>query len=129
MTWDEYGAKCRAAGNLAMEVFACFTTPARPGPPPPDVLSAHKSYLAGLEAEGKVFLAGPLSTEDGAFMSGAGLIVFAVSDLTTARDLAEDDPMHREGIRTFRLQAWRLNEGSPVPGLRLSDRSFDLRGG
>ncbi len=129
MAWDTYGEKCRAAGNLAMEVFACFTTPAHPGPPPPDTFAAHKAYLAGLEASGKVFLAGPLSTEDGTQMSGAGLIVFAAPGLDEARTLAENDPMHRDGIRSFKLQAWRLNEGSPIPGLRLSDRSFDLTRG
>ncbi|MDJ0686055.1 MAG: YciI family protein [Alphaproteobacteria bacterium] len=129
MAWDEYGARCRAAGNLAMEVFACLTTPIRPGPPPPDTLAAHKSYLADLEIKGELFLAGPLSSEDGASMSGAGLIIFAATSLAAARALAEGDPMHQQGFRRFTLQAWRLNEGSPLPGLRLSNRGFDIAHG
>ena len=126
MTWEAYGQKCRDAGNLAYEVFACFSTPNQPGPPPADTLAAHKAYVASLETSGQLFLAGPLSTEDGTLMSGGGLLVFRVPDLETAIALAENDPVHKEGIRSFKIQAWRLNEGSPVPGLRLSNSSFGM---
>ena len=43
--------------------------------------------------------------------------------------LADADPMHEQGQRGYVLQAWRLNEGAPLPGLRLSARSFDMSGG
>jgi len=125
MGWDEYGQKCRAAGNWAKQVFACFTTPLLPGPPPPDVLAAHKVYVAGLEETGALFLAGPLSDETGRLMSGAGLIVLVAPNLEAARALAAADPMHVAGVRRFTLKAWRLNEGAPIPGLRLSRRGFD----
>ncbi len=126
MKWDEYGEKCRENGNLAMEVFVCFTTPINPGPPPADVLAAHKAYIAGLETSGQVFLAGPLSNEEGTHMSGAGMIVLAASSIEAAAELAAADPMHSEGVRSFKIQAWRLNEGAPLPGVRLSNRSFDF---
>lgn len=129
MTWDEYGAICRERGALAMEVFACITTPAREGPPPPDLLAAHLAYQKALEAEGKLFLAGPLSDPGGAAMSGSGLIVYRAADIAAARALADADPMHERGQRGYVLQAWRLNEGAPLPGLRLSARSFDMPGG
>ena len=126
MKWDEYGAKCRESGQLALEVFACVTTPVNPGPPPADVLAEHKAYIAGLETGGQVFLAGPLSNAEGTHMSGAGMIVFRAGSIAEARAFAERDPMHKAGIRTYTLQAWRLNEGAPIPGVRLSRRSFDL---
>lgn len=127
MTWEDYGTICRARGALAIEVFACFTTPARAGPPPADLLAAHLDYQKHLEAEGSLFLAGPLSDAEAGHLSGAGLIVYAAPTLDAARALAEADPMHRAGHRVFSLQAWRLNEGAPMPGLRLSTRSFALR--
>lgn len=34
--------------------------------------------------------------------------------------------MHCEGVRTFTLTAWRLNEGSPLAGVTLSNRSEPL---
>ena len=125
MKWDDYGAKCREQGNLAMEVFACITTQTQPGPPQPDLLAEHKAYIAGLETVGKVFLAGPLSNPEGTHMGGAGLIVFAAGSMAEARALADADPMHSHAARSYTLQAWRLNEGAPLPGLRLSNRSFD----
>ncbi len=128
MTWDEYGKVCRDRGALALEVFACVTTPAREGPPPPDLLSAHLAYQKDLEARGQLFLAGPLSDTTGTAMSGAGLIVYATPDIDAARALAAADPMHESGQRSFTVQAWRLNEGAPIPGVRLSGRSFDRSG-
>ncbi len=126
MNWEEYGRICRERGALAMEVFACFTTPARDGPPAPELLAEHLAYQKALEAQGKLFLAGPLSDEAGAAMSGAGLIIYRAANLAEARELAGADPMHRAGQRSFRLQAWRINEGAPVPGLRLSVRGFEM---
>lgn len=126
MKWDDYGAICRDRGSLAKEVFACTTTPARDGPPPRELLDAHLAYQKQLEAEGSLFLAGPLSDAAAEVMSGSGLIIYAAASLAQARALAEADPMHREGQRSFTLQAWRLNEGAPMPGLRLSDRSFEM---
>lgn len=125
MTWDDYGKTCRARGALALQVFACITLPAKAGPPPPDLLAEHLAYQKDLEARGQVFLAGPLSDASGTSMSGAGLIVYAAPDITAARALAAADPMHQSGQRSFTMQAWRLNEGAPIPGLRLSSRSFD----
>lgn len=128
MKWDDYGRICRENGQLAMEVFVCVTSPVEPGPPPPDLLAEHKAYIAGLETSGKVFLAGPLSNAEGTHMSGSGMIVLAASDMDEARSLADGDPMHKAGFRTYTLQAWRLNEGAPIPGMRLSRRSFDPLG-
>ncbi|WP_417597036.1 YciI family protein [Pararhodobacter oceanensis] len=125
MNWDDYGTACRARGCLAMEVFACITSPAKEGPPAPELLAAHLAYQKDLEARGVLFLAGPLSDPSGAQMSGAGLIIYRAADIAAARQLAEADPMHASGQRTFTLQAWRLNEGAPIQGLRLSERSFD----
>lgn len=126
MSWDEYGKACRSRGALAMEVFACRTVPARDGPPPADLLAAHLAYQQALEARGHLFLAGPLSDPEGLAMSGAGLIIYAAANIAEARILADGDPMHRDGQRSYTLQAWRLNEGAPLAGLRLSKRSFDL---
>ena len=125
MKWDEYGRTCRDRGALAMEVFACMTVPAREGPPAGDLLAAHLAYQADLEARGKLFLAGPLSDPEGLVMSGSGLMIYMAGSIAEARTLAEGDPMHGEGQRSYTLQAWRLNEGAPIRGLRLSKRSFE----
>jgi hypothetical protein len=126
MNWTEYGTICRERGALALQVFACITSPAKAGPPPPDLLAEHLAYQKDLEARGHLFLAGPLSDPSGTSMSGAGLIVYAAPDIAAAQALAAADPMHKSGQRSFAVQAWRLNEGAPLPGMRLSSRSFDI---
>lgn len=126
MTWDEYGAACRERGALAMQVFACNSSAVKPGPPPPDVQQEHLAYMKKLEASGDLFLAGPLSDETGTQMGGKGLLVLRAATIVDARKLAEGDPMHREGVRTFTLTAWRLNEGSSMSGVTLSNRSEPL---
>lgn len=126
MDWNAYGKICRERGALAKQVFACITTPAKDGPPAPELLAAHLAYQQKLEARGELFLAGPLSNASGTEMSGAGLIIYAAPDIAAARALAKADPMHQAGQRSFTLQAWRLNEGAPIAGLQLSKRSFEL---
>lgn len=49
-----------------------MTSPAKAGPPPPDLLAGHLAYQTDLEARGQLFLAGPLSDAGGTQMSGAG---------------------------------------------------------
>lgn len=63
MKWAEYRAICRERGALAMEVFACITSPAKDGPPPGDLLDAHPAYQKRLEADGSLFPAGPPPVE------------------------------------------------------------------
>ncbi|MEF3047017.1 YciI family protein [Pseudotabrizicola sp. L79] len=122
MTWHDYGDICRTRGSLAMEVFACITSPLADGPPSADLLAEHLAYQAKLEAEGKLFLAGPLSDPSGQAMSGSGLIIYRADTIVEARELAAADPMHSSGHRCFSLQAWRLNEGQPFGLPALSTR-------
>ena len=37
-------------------------------------------------------------------MIGAGLIIYRAESMDDARELARNDPMHAEGIRTFTLR-------------------------
>ncbi len=126
MNWEEYGAACRESGSIALQVFACQSAMINHGPPPADVMQRHKAYVKDMEAQGKLFLAGPLSDETGTQMGGKGLLVFRADTIEEARALADGDPMHSEGVRSYTLTAWRLNEGMPIPGIRFSTGSFSL---
>ncbi|WP_323037243.1 YciI family protein [Pararhodobacter sp.] len=123
--WNDDEIACRERGSLALEVFACITSPAKDGPPPPELLVAYLAYQKDLEARGALFLAGPLSDPTGTSMPGAGLIIDRAETIEAARKLAQADPMHTSGRRSFTRQAWRLNEDAPRQRLRLSDPSFD----
>src|SRR3546814_7767222 len=56
--------------------------------------------------------AGPHWADDEESWEGEGMIVLRAGSLAEARAVAEADPMHASGARTFRVRPWLINEGS-----------------
>ena len=124
--WDSYKAEAKARGSLALELFVVQSTPAKA---PEDLkanLADHLAYQGKLEAEGALAFAGPLSDETGTQMQGMGLIIYRAPTIDAARALAEGDPMHSSGARSFTLRKWMINEGSLTLNVGLSRQSVDL---
>lgn len=119
-SWDEYAAEARARGALAHELYMVLSTPAGDPSKVKDTLPAHLAYQAELEAQGSLFLAGPVSDDTGSLMEGTGLIIYRAASLEAARSLAEADPMHATGARSFVLRRWLVNEGSLSLNVALS---------
>jgi hypothetical protein len=59
-------------------------------------------------------------------MEGAGLIIYRADSLHDAKELADADPMHSSGARTYVLRRWLVNEGSGIQGRTLSDEETTL---
>lgn len=122
LSWTEYAAEARARGALAYELYMVLSTPVSTPAKVKATLPAHLAYQAELEKRGALFLAGPLSDETGDLMQGIGLIIYRAASFDDARDLAEADPMHSNGARTFTLRRWLINEGSVSFSLNLSEK-------
>src|ERR1700761_5958172 len=92
--------------------FACFTDLVETAKKEDieRLVPPHKEWLEEMEAGGKIFVAGPFLDENYKY-SATGLIVFRAETAGEARQLAERDPMHADGVRTFRIVPWQLNEG------------------
>ncbi len=124
--WDDYKSEAKSRGALAFELYVAQSTPAAA----PDVIKAalpdHLAYQAKLEAEGKLAMAGPLSDETGQQMQAMGMIIYRAASMDEARALAEADPMHATGARTFVLRKWLINEGSLTLSVRLAGQSVAL---
>ena len=125
-SWDEYREIAKQRGALSFELFVVESIPSAPPEEMQAVLPEHLAYQQELESAGTLFLAGPLSDEAGAQMSGGGLIIYRASSMDEARAVAEKDPMHARGKRTFKLRKWLINEGSPAISTRLSGQSVIL---
>mmetsp|Transcript_6887 Transcript_6887/g.10883 ORF Transcript_6887/g.10883 Transcript_6887/m.10883 type:complete len:129 (+) Transcript_6887:28-414(+) len=126
VAWAEYKTAAKARGALALELYAAHSTPAKS---PEDVKAAlpdHLAYQADLERAGKLALAGPMSDESGDNMQGVGLIIYRAASLEDARALAEADPMHKSGARSFVLRRWMINEGSLHVSVGLSTGGVTL---
>lgn len=110
--WSEYRETARMRGSLAFELYIVESTPAMAPPQMLEILPEHLAYQKLMEAEGKLFMAGPLSDASGEQMSGSGMIIYRAASLDEAKALTENDPMHKKGGRTFTLRKWLVNEGS-----------------
>jgi len=69
--WNEYKESSRKRGSLALELFAVESTPIASPDALKSVLPQHLDYQRKLEAEGKLFLAGPMSDDTGTLMEVA----------------------------------------------------------
>lgn len=127
MKWKDYHAQAKARGALALELFVAHSTPARGPEEVKAALPAHLEYQAQLERIGALAFAGPMSDETGELMQGMGLIIYRAESLEAARALAEGDPMHASGARSFVLRRWMINEGSLDLAIGLSTRQIALK--
>ena len=59
-------------------------------------------------------------------MMGMGMILYRAEGFEAARALAEADPMHAAGARTFTLRRWMINEGSIGINVKLSGQRVAL---
>ena len=124
--WEDYKAKARSRGALALELFVVHSAPSGDGGAVRAALPDHLAYQARLEAEGALVFAGPMSDETGEEMQGVGMIVYRARSLEHARELADNDPMHRTGARSFTLRKWLVNEGALTLSVRLSAQAVAL---
>ncbi|MTH99087.1 YciI family protein [Roseibium sp. RKSG952] len=124
--WTEYKQVARARGALALELYVANSVPNGPDADIKGNLEAHLAYQAKLERDGKLAFAGPLSDLTGEDMQGEGLIIYRAASLEEAKALAEADPMHQSGARTFTLRRWLVNEGSFSLSIGLSQKSIAL---
>ena len=75
-------------------------------------MEKHIRYQLMLERKGIMFAAGPIYGADAQKPDGNGLIIIRADSADGARAIADADPMHASGGRTYRLRQWRVNEGS-----------------
>ena len=109
------------AAMLRKTLFVVTTMPAR-GPGIAEVLPEHLAYQVALEREGRLFGAGPLFEPDSDIPSG-GMIILRAADLAEAKVLADRDPFHAKGLRSYTVSRWMLNEGGMTFTVRFSDQS------
>ena len=115
VAWSDYKEEARKRGSLALELYVVISTPVKPPEEVKAMLAEHLAYQNEQEAAGTLALAGPLSDLSGEHMKGEGLIVYRAASLEAAKELAENDPMHRSGSRSFTIRRWLLNEGTLKP--------------
>ncbi len=125
--WSEYKREARDRGALALELYVARSLPAKSPDALREMLPSHLAYQADLEAAGKLAFAGPVSDESGENLFGEGMIIYRADSLEEARALAEADPMHKSGTRSFEMRRWLVNEGSFSLTVGLSGQTVGFR--
>lgn len=109
---------------LGKEMYLVVTRPVR-SPEIAKRLGDHLAHQVDLEKRGILFAAGPLYPRD-SNIPEAGMFVLRANSFEEAEAIANTDPFHAAGLRTFTLQKWRINEGSFTVTVNLSDQSMEL---
>jgi uncharacterized protein YciI len=113
-------------GMLQKQMYVYFTTPAGGMGPVMENLEAHLEYQIEIERKGIMFGAGPHWTEDEKAWEGDGMVIVRADSLAEARKIAEADPMHSSGARTFTVRPWLMNEGTLTIKISYSDGSREV---
>jgi uncharacterized protein YciI len=98
----------------------------RPGTRVADIerhLDDHLRWLLALEADGTVFLSGPLTAGPG-ITPGAGITVLRADDAEHAAKVAAGDPFVVAGLRDAEVFCWRVNEGAIQIGVSLGSGTY-----
>lgn len=127
MPAEEIVAYSQAHGFLAHKLYAIFTTPVAGLEAIRAASDEHLAHQVAIERDGILFGAGPLLTEDDRYCTGEGMIIVRARSLEEARLLADRDPMHVRGARSYTIRPWLLNEGSLDVQVHLSNGKARFR--
>lgn len=115
-----------SAAMLQMQLYAIFTTPTGGIGPVLENLEPHLQFQVGLEAQGIMFAAGPLWNDEETEWRGEGIVVVRAESRDAAIAIAESDPMHKCGARSFTVRPWMINEGSMTFRLDMSSQKLKM---
>lgn len=115
----------QTAKFLGKEMYLVVSRPVRSPGITPEFLAAHLANQIELERRGIMFAAGPLYPR-GSDMPEAGMFVLRAASFEEAAAIANEDPLHKAGLRTYTLQKWRVNEGSVTITVNYSDQTAKI---
>ncbi len=111
---------------LQKQLYVIVTKPTDGLGPVLAILEEHLAFQVSLEAEGVLFAAGPMWTDDEANWEGDGMVVVRAGSRGEAEAIARRDPMHASGARAFTVRPWMINEGRVSLRLDFSTQKFEV---
>jgi len=111
---------------LQRQLYAIFTKPTDGLGPVFAIIEEHLKFQVQLEKDGIMFAAGPLWTDDEQSWEGEGMVIVRAASRQDAIAIAERDPMHKSGARSFTVRPWLVNEGSMTITIHNSSQTFTI---
>lgn len=112
---------------LQKQLYVIFTSPTGPIDAVLENLEEHLAFQVTLEKEGILYAAGPMWTDDEKNWAGDGLVIIRAASRADAIAIAEKDPMHKSGARSFTVRPWMINEGTVTIKLNKSSQTFAIQ--
>jgi uncharacterized protein len=109
---------------LGRQLYVIHTVPKASREELDRMLPEHLEHQIKLEKSGIMFAAGPMANPDGT--PAGGLIVIRAKDFAAATAIADSDPFHKAGLRTYTLRRWTVNEGSYSVRVNYSDQTVAI---
>lgn len=116
--------RARLASFLNLELYVYETVVVSPALTQ-EHFNAHLDYQIHLEKTGVLYGAGPLYDGDTGRPS-AGLVIVRAESMEQAKAIADADPMHASGARSYSMRRWKLNEGALNVTLNFSDQTLSV---
>lgn len=110
--------------GMNKEVYLYVTEPVVPFDEVAKVLPDHMDFVHKIENQGTMIMGGQTTIEGASDAGGYGAIMIRANSFEEARRIADQDPMHKTGVRKYTLYKWNINEGELNVRLKLSDASF-----
>ena len=126
-TWNEMVDQCSDLGLLAKKLYVVFTSPVNGLGPIMEVLDEHLAYQNKIQDEGIMFGAGPFSDDAEQNWDGDGMVIIRADSMAAAKVIADNDPMHKAGARSYKIRPWLLNEGKVTVDLTFSNKSMAIK--
>ena len=73
-----------------------------------------------------MFGAGPFSDDAEQKWGGEGMVIIRAESLAAAKIIADNDPMHKSGARSYRIRPWLLNEGKITVEMTFSNKGMKI---
>ncbi|WP_246226301.1 YciI family protein [Chelativorans xinjiangense] len=115
-----------SSAMLQKQLYAIFTRPSGGIEPILANMEEHLAFQVSLEKEGILYAASPMWSDDEKSWEGDGLVVVRAASREEAIAIAERDPMHARGARTFTVRPWMINEGTVTIRLDSSSQTFSI---
>ena len=125
-SWKGMLDMCAERGLLAKELYVYITKPTNGMAPLGPVLEEHLAFQNKIQDDGIMLAAGPLRDPDSSDWEGEGMIIIRAASLEEARKIADADPMHAKGARSYTIRPWLMNEGKITVELTFSDKRGNL---
>ena len=112
---------------LNKDLYVIFTKPKNGMGPVMENLDEHLKFQVSLEKKGIMFGAGPFWEENEIDWNGEGMVIIRANSINHAKEIANSDPIHSSGARSFIVRPWLLNEGNIEVSLDYSTGKFKLK--